>query len=428
MSLIKYIETRISTGCTVNFLKNNIGKSDFILNERDNEVTVKTNILFDDSTGKIVIPATLWLVDLIADPSYDLDNNLSAAKGLKSFFQFMHDNNMKWNEFPQTKLQRPTYAYKRFLISKVKLGEYSYSTGNLWLGIAKRFYLWLFENKLLNPDKIHSPFTINARRLTRQGVNGARIFDVSTSDLKLPKKLKGVSDSLRKERGGRTLSPLNENSRALIKKGIALLNKPHFTLCSQLSMLSGLREEESLTMPLNDFLGDIAKERLLSKSTVIINIGPHNGVHTKNNIPRNIEIPFILYDCLCAYASSEKRQNQLSKQALDSPRLFVSNRGTPFSSDELTKRMSELRKLIKKWFGDELDHKYHDLRATYATEYGSRLLNNRMVFNDVFAEIKARLGHKQDKDTLKYMQIIESKKTRKKTAFEIEKYAQEVLA
>lgn len=423
--MIKYIEVSISTGCTTLLLKNDVGYS---LKKSDGHVNIKSNILFEHSTGKIVIPATLWLVDLMADPSHDLDNNLSAAKGLKSFFQFMHDSGMKWNEFPQTKLQRPTYAYKRFLMSKVKLGEYSYSTGNLWLGVVKRFYLWMFENKFLNPDEIHSPFTINSRRLTRQGVDGACMFDVSTSDLKLPKKLKGVSDSLRKERGLRTLSPLSESSRTLMKKGMELFNKPHFTLCSQLSMLSGLREEESLTMPLNEFLGEVAKDRLLLKATVIINIGSHNSVHTKNNTPRDIEIPFALYEHLCAYSSSEKRQKLLSKQGAESPRLFVSNRGKPFGLDELTKRMSELRKLIKKWFGDELDHKYHDLRATYATEYGSRLLNSGMAFNDVFAEIKSRLGHKQDKDTLKYMQIIESKNTRKKTAFEIEKYAQEVLS
>ena len=77
--------------------------------------------------------------------------------------------------------------------------------------------------------------------------------------------------------------------------------------------------------------------------------------------------------------------------------------------------------------GITLDHKYHDLRATYATEYGTRLLNSGMPFSDVFAEVKARLGHEQDKDTLKYMQIIQNRETRKQGAVAFETFTQEVL-
>lgn len=46
----------------------------------DSHACVISNILYDDHSGDVVIPATLWLVDLLADPSYDLDNNISDSK------------------------------------------------------------------------------------------------------------------------------------------------------------------------------------------------------------------------------------------------------------------------------------------------------------------------------------------------------------
>tara|TARA_B100000929_G_scaffold288263_1_gene276406 strand:+ start:7570 stop:8796 length:1227 start_codon:yes stop_codon:yes gene_type:complete len=390
-------------------------------------VEVSTNILFDDSSGKLIIPASLWLIDLIADPSHEHENNLSAAKALRCYFQFMQDNYMEWGVFPKVKLQRPTYAFKQHIMRQVKSGDLAYSTGNLYLGAVKRFYLWLFDNKLLDRDSINPPFTLQNRSMVSHGKTGGRRFDVTTSDMRLPHKLKGVSKQAGKAKGLRDLCPLNKQALDALKQGLATASKEHFTLCTFLSVLSGLREEEALTIPRYEFVGDIAAQRLLNKHTVTLSIGPHNGVETKNNKRRDIDIPYALYERLCAYAAQESTSRRADKSPDENPRLFISNRGTSFKPDELTKRMSEMRKALQVQHGITLDHKYHDLRATYATEYGTRLLNSGMPFSDVFAEVKARLGHEQDKDTLKYMQIIQNRETRKQGAVAFETFTQEVL-
>ena len=137
-------------------------------------------------------------------------------------------------------------------------------------------------------------------------------------------------------------------------------------------------------------------------------------------------MPYALYERLCAYAAQESTSCRAEKSPDENPRLFISNRGTPLKPDELTKRMSEMRKMLQTQHGITLDHKYHNLRATYATEHGTRLLNSGMPFSDVFAEVKARLGHEQDRDTQKYMQIIQNQETRKQGEVTLETFTQEV--
>lgn len=425
--MIKYVETELSTGANVELSKNELGEVCFVLHKDTSSRDVRSNVLFDETSGKIIIPATIWLIDLVADPSCEHENNLSAAKSLRCYFQFMQDNGMEWDEFPKIKLQRPTYAFKQYIMRQVKSGDLAYSTGNLYLGAVKRFYLWLFDNKLLDRESINAPFTLQSRSMVSHGVTGGKRFDVTTSDMRLPRKLKGVSKQAGKAKGLRDLCPINAKAMGILRQGLATVNKEHFTLCTFLSVLSGLREEEALTMPRQDFVGDLATQRLLKKHTVTLSIGPHSDVETKNNKRRDIDIPYALYERLCAYASQESTSLRAEKSTSDNPRLFISNRGTPFKPDELTKRMSEMRKVLQAQHGITLDHKYHDLRATFATEYGTRLLNSGMPFSDVFAEVKSRLGHEQDKDTLKYMQIIQNRETRKQGAIAFEEYTQEVL-
>lgn len=420
--MIKYIEVAVRTNLSLR-----IGEDKTSYELFGHGGSVVTSILFDDATGKLLIPASLWLIDLMADPSHEHENNLSAAKALRCYFQFMQENGMEWNVFPQVKLQRPTYAFKQYIMRQVKSGNLAYSTGNLYLGAVKRFYLWLFDNTLLNRESINAPFTLQNRSLVSHGRTGSKRFDVTTSDMRLPQKLKSVSKQAGQAKGLRDLCPLDTQAMQALKHGLNTVSKGHFALCAFLSVLSGLREEEALTMPRLEFVGDIATQRLLNKHTVTLSIGPHNGVETKNNKRRDIDIPYALYERLCVYAAQESTSERAEKSPTDNLRLFISNRGTPFKPDELTKRMSEMRKTLQARHGIKLDHKYHDLRATYAAEYATRLLNSGMSFTDVFAEVKARLGHDQDKDTLKYMQNIQSRETRKQGSVAFEAFTEEVL-
>lgn len=388
--------------------------------------TVDSNILYDDETGLLIVPATLWLIDLIADPSFDFDNNLTATKGLRAYFQFMKDNGFTWNCFPRTKIQRPTYAFKRFMMSKVKCGDYSYNTGNQFLGVVKRFYLWANRERIISFDQINPPFIIDDRRMTIDTKVGKKQFSVTTCDLKLPKKLKGTP-RIGKSASTRNLTPLNSKNRTILAHGLQLINKPHVTLCCQLSMLSGLRQEECLTIPYGEFIGNAADIRLQEGGNVTLRIGGNDGTKTKYGVVRDVEIPFLLYERLCDYAISNKRLALENKTQEEATRLFLNNVGQPFKSDEMTKRMSDIRHLIVEQTGEQLDHKYHDLRCTYATEYGSRMLDRGLSYVDVFNEVKSRLGHVNDRDTERYMRIIETRKTRKQGAIELEQFTQEVL-
>jgi site-specific recombinase XerD len=382
-----------------------------------------TNIIYDDVIGLVLVPATLWLIDLVSDPTFEHENNDTAAKGLRSYFQFLEDNEMHWDIFPRTKIERPTYAYKRFMISKVKLCDYSYSTGNQFLGVVKRFYLWANRENLINFTSINAPFIIDQQEMQKDTRVGRKGFSIATSDMRLPRKLNNTN----RENGPRDLKPLNKESRSVLSAGLDILNKHHLTLCCQLSLLSGLREEETLTLPYDEFYGEKSSQRLIDGQTVTLRIGGNDGTKTKNGVVRDIDIPFLLYEKLCDYAGSEKRLHYGRKSDAEKQKLFLNNRGKPFDAEELTKRTSELRILISDKIGITFDHKYHDLRCTYATEFGSRLLSSGMDYVTAFNELKARLGHSLDKDTARYMRIVEGRRSRRQSAIELEKYTQEVL-
>jgi hypothetical protein len=55
------------------------------------------------------------------------------------------------------------------------------------------------------------------------------------------------------------------------------------------------------------------------------------------------------------------------------------------------------------------------------------MLDRGLSYVDVFNEVKSRLGHVNDRDTERYMRIIETRKTRKQGAIELEQFTQEVL-
>ncbi|MFS1923297.1 MULTISPECIES: site-specific integrase [Vibrio] len=423
---IKYLEVELRVDGTPVLSRDESNNITSSVNFDTSCRTIKSNILYDSETGLAITPVNLFLIDLIADPAFMHENNLTTTKGLKAYFQFLKDNGCCWNVFPRSKLQRPTYAFKRHVMDKVKNGDYSFDTGNQWLGAVKRFYLWAFHERVLDISDINQPFVTDTRRVEKHTASGKKRFYAATSDMKLPQKLRGISDSF-KRNGGRELKPINALGREQFKLGLAILGKPHMVLASQVSLLMGLRENEALTLPYSFFTGDFANANLSARESVVVSVGGNEGTKTKNGVRRIVEIPFALYERLCDYATSDKRLALGKKFAVDNPRLFLNNRGTPFRSDELTKRMSELRQQLLQEHGVDFNHKYHDLRATFATEYGTRLLDRGMKFSAVFNEVKSILGHKLDKDTFRYMSIIESQEVKRESAMELELYTQEIL-
>ncbi|MBF4308179.1 site-specific integrase, partial [Vibrio anguillarum] len=87
---------------------------------------------------------------------------------------------------------------------------------------------------------------------------------------------------------------------------------------------SGLRVEEACTFP----IASIEKPDPHTKRYEI-EIGPSNGVHTKFNKTRKVEIPFSLMNRMYFYSVSERRFNRTKKADEEHACLLLNNRGLP---------------------------------------------------------------------------------------------------
>lgn len=204
-----------------------------------------------------------------------------------------------------------------------------------------------------------------------------------------------------------------------------------------LAAQSGLRIQEASGLTL------AALEQSVQRSGSIthfeLTIGPSNGVPTKYNKTRTIEITSRLLSDLKTYAISERRMCRLdkllsrielhkgindikkshsvhiSKEKLDAlttaqryEPLFISQQGNPYDPNTIGSRFGEVRRSIIK-SGIQFEHKFHDLRCSYATYRLHSLLEAGIEPANALSLLMGWMGHKNESTTWKYLQYLKRK-------------------
>ena len=238
---------------------------------------------FYSSTHEYLMPVILWMNHLVNNRR--AKNLNSTVRALKRYFLFLEQRDLAWNVFPRSKFLRPTYRFRNDdLLANAREGVIRYSTASLYMLHVIKFYEWCIANRILEADMEHKPFEYELLKVRNSGMMNhlKPYYIVSSTDLriKVPKKEEVQS-----------LNPLSKEELNYFAKELSTFGI-EFVIHQLLQVHCGLRIEEACSFPLS-----IAIALNHSVHTEVL-IGPLNGVKTKYDKERKVEIPGKLAEIL----------------------------------------------------------------------------------------------------------------------------------
>ncbi|WP_163833948.1 site-specific integrase [Spartinivicinus ruber] len=377
--------------------------------------------LLYDERGKSIEVVNQWLIHLKANNHRKQVS--TQAQALLHYFIFLDDLNLKWDEMPIPPRNRPTYRFKKHLKEVFKNGGIARTTANNYMGVVVNFYKYYlarrhpFSNPPFRYEEVKIKLTGN-HQFMRQG-----FIHVDTTDLRLnlPKDTSfgGLS---------RKLIPLSEEEWSLVddiyrnqgeaisytngeKKKVSI--SVEFKLILALARYTGMRREELATFRSNMVFKPNA-EQLIKKYLIHNNgilISPAVGVNTKGAGARRVEIPTLLMLNLHKYINSPRyieRRNKYLKKNPDEPfgaPLFITQKGNKYSGKTFDARWGEIRNAARIKYKN-FDHKFHNLRSTYAVfRLKSLLSNEKLTEGEALDYLQAVMGHKNRSSLLSYLKF-----------------------
>jgi len=383
--------------------------------------TVVKNIpLLYEECGQSVSVVNNWLIYLKSS-KYRKQVN-TQAQALLHYFSFLEELNVTWDEMPITPRNKPTYRFSKHLKNAVMTGSLARTTANNYLGSVVNFYKFYlakgypFINKPFNYESI--PVRVEGNHEYMHG----KVIYVNTTDIRLniPKvsSFRGVA---------RALVPLSDREWQLVDnicriKGKAISNQngvgvlvslsQEFKIAVALARYTGLRREELITFRIK-FIYKPSKEQLSNKYLIHTDgvfISPKFGVETKGSGSRTIEIPSALMMTVHQYINSnryiERRKLFVINNPNDSdnPPLLITQKGQKYALRTFDARWGEVRNSVR-IDHPNFDHKFHNLRSTYAVSRLKELLDKGVKEGDALDYIQSVMGHKSRSTLLHYLKF-----------------------
>ena len=407
--------------------------------------TTKIARLLLDPEGKPMYPFNIWLHNKLSygegrtngsKPASDCN---TAAGALLLYLQWLESKGLQYYSLSANPREGVLWKFKEFLVENLKEvdpntqqiipkyftdpetgnvieydGLVSLSTARTYIGQLISFYKWLHRTGLLPITDFCKPFNFrwvkaypyrNQDAYLLSHTNKNRMIEVQTTDLmqSLPK--------VQSKPEGDELKPMLLSELTVFEDELARHKNVKSLMC-EMAIQTGLRTSELLSFPEACIKKPMVKNGL--HYPVMATIGKSlNGCKTKNDKIRTIVIPTELAQKLYEYKHSSNRLNQLEAYntndgAVSHGRLFVSNKGKPFSRSSLSVFFTVLRNNIRSYSGyDDWYFTPHDMRSTFATNY---LLNkSRGDPSSVLIHLErlaALLGHESTVTTMKYVKLI----------------------
>lgn len=361
------------------------------------KVTLKGFPTFYSEDGKYINPINLWINHLVnIKRSKNINSNVRA---IKRYWNFLEENHLPWDQFPQNKSLKPTYRFRNDnLLKAVKDGVLSASTASSYMLHVIKFYEWAGYEQIIKFSESSKPFEYEYININNQGMmaHTNKFFAVRTTDLKIRVPNRGDKNSL---------NPLNEKElRCFINK----LNEcnDEFKIHQLLQLQSGLRVEEACTFPLSTIVPPP-----YDKKTLEVSIGPHNGVSTKYGKKRIIEVSASLMHRMYLYSVGDLRLRKQVKGKVftEFEPLLLNQSGCPITSVGIQRHFHRFRLKLRVEEGLIFNHRTHDLRSTYATLRLASLLQH-IEPSVAMTLLMGWLGHKDEKTTWKYLQYLNKDK------------------
>lgn len=407
--------------------------------------------LYGDN-GLYIESVNHWFIHLIA--AKRLDNLSSYSRALLRYWLFLEKEGLAWDQFPPIKSLKPTYRFRNEdLLKSTKNGSLAYSTANTYMSHVVQFYRWAAHEQFFAVTESNKPFEIEFVPIKNNGMLAHMMpkFVVQTSDLRI---------RVPRDAASNQVNSLNPLTREMLHSLSLHLHQepPETRLIVLLGVQCGLRIEEATGLTLSAINQAIPISN--SRTRYQITIGPGNGVPTKYNKTRTIEITQALLENLQRYAIGERRLNRLDKlqariikykkliieeedlvllslginknklellvAAQHYEPLFISQTGNPFQPKVVSTRFGEMRKaMLTK--GIPFNHRFHDLRCSYATYRLQSLLDSGIEVTSALDLLMQWMGHNHESTTWKYLRYIKRKDALKEKIFMLDSIMQQVL-
>ena len=381
--------------------------------------TINTPVIIAGST--IISDELLELVNIfiLNKATGNLVDLQPTAKGMLCWLKFIVENNINPFEPTKMKIDSPTHGFKLYLLEIIAKhpneaaspNKIASSTASSYMNTVKSFYEFLIGNKLVPADG----FFEHVVRSTGEG----RKVNSSDLHIKVPKTQ------------GPSLRPLPPEKQKDFLMGLQLLPEEH-QLAFRMMYYCGLRIYEAATVPALLF-----DEEVIAKSRAEfidgLQIGPHNGCHTKFSKKRPMFMTRPLYEQILDYKCSERYEKRLRKwrtnygeEAAIEP-LFITPKGHTYTAKTIYSQWHLLKQGLATQ-GTTLDHKPHDLRATFATNYlGAALKHYPENVDEAIASVKEWMGHEDESTTMKYIRFLSNKKIAIQVADVMDAYISEIM-
>lgn len=383
----------------------------------------KLPLLFERN-GQSIKVVNSWLIHLKANLRKKAVN--TQAQGLLHYFTFLSEIEMEWDEMPVAIRLRPTYKFRKHLRDSYKSGSLARSTANNYMRVVINFYKFYLGRDYLfkNPPFKYEIVKIESENSHTYMRNS--YFYVDTTDLRL-----SLPNDTSHYGLSRKLIPLNKEEWIALEKHYKHLQKitlktgsrenniaisKEFQIAIELSRFSGLRRNEIITLRAKSIFKPNPEQ--LKKKYLIhnegLNLDPRLGVETKNSSTRKAEIPTDLMQRLHEYVNSSRYVNRkklyitLNPDDKDNPPLLINQNGYKYSASTLNARWGEIRSAIRNDMHN-FDHKFHNLRSTYAVERLKELLNSGIKEGSALDYLQSVMGHKNRKTLLGYLKFCEER-------------------
>ncbi|RML50836.1 hypothetical protein ALQ93_200116 [Pseudomonas syringae pv. pisi] len=346
-----------------------------------------------------------WLCTLASNRSSDIKTVQSKAAALLSYAKWLETNLVSWMEIHGRRDDRCIIRYRGALIMARQRGDAAASTVSSRIRVIRQFYAWVIDNRLIT---LSTPLWREKKiqiRFTDQFGFG-RSKDVITTDLAIPYRGRNDPDL---EDG---LWPVSTGDRERILD-CARDHAPYeIYLMLLLGFHTGMRIQSIGDLKVRTILNAVRHPLQELVSTIHIGPGARPTVATKYGITGRIEIPTSLVDELLRYSMSVERLTRAAR-ALDENQdlLFITTRGNRYSrhdrntSGAINTAMNALRKHGKRLgINALLDFKFHQSRATYATEHATFALH--IDPSGAIDMVRRNLLHKDEATTMKYIRFV----------------------
>lgn len=382
--------------------------------------------LLYDIHGNGITVANNWLIHLKANLHNKYVN--SQAQALLHYFIFLNKVKMDWHTMPIPLRLRPTYAFRKYLRDMYKEGKIARTTANNYMNAIINFYkFYLSLNYIFENPPFKYEIIKRSKSNSYEYMRNELIY-VDTTDLrlKLPNNTSYYGLS-------RKLVPLNSLERAALDKYLNFnkvlfseidnekltfsLSK-EFKIAIELALYCGLRRSEIISLRMRAIY-KITPEQSSRRYLIGVDgliLDPKLGINTKNGTIRIAEIPCKLMQKLHEYINSSRyirrRKRYESKYPEDStnPPLLLTQLGDFYCPKTLDARWGEIRCLIKKEIPN-FEHKFHNLRSTYAVERLKELLNSGLKEEKALDYLQSVLGHKNRITLLSYLKFCDDEVT-----------------